>query len=179
VPAVLVLCLLPALPGCRGARTPEEACARILAGLREGDGDQVFEALLLSTQHSFYSVAKSHGQMRALIERSYPPAARAAALARLQPAGTGRDLFRRLYAGRFGADLQRRGGSGAPVVTAQGATATCRLPGKDPFQLARDDKGRWGLGELDREWEGAKLRAVHDLDTVRENVRLYQAARTP
>lgn len=166
--------------GCSAPRTPEAACARLISGVREGDGAQVFDALLKSTQWSLYSVAKSHAEMRDLIERTYPQAERQKALGRLLPGGaSGRDLFRSLYAARYEADLRRRVGPGAPEVQRDGEGATCRLPGKDPFRLGHDGEGRWGLVELDREWDQAKLRAVHDLDTVRDNARLYQGARGP
>lgn len=167
----LLACLPPA--------TPEAACERFLQGVREGDADTVFDALVKTTQWSFHTVAKNSRQMRDLIERTYPAAERRAALARL-PAGegNGKALFRALYPQRYAASFQRRLGQGAMSVTQKGPDrATCSRPGGEPFLLSRGPKGGWGMAELDDEWEQAKLRAVHDLTTVQENARLYKGGR--
>ena len=171
--------LLLALMGCSSA-TPESACARLLSGIREGDGAQVFDALLKSTRHSFYTVAQKHNQMRALIERDYPVEERRAALSRLLDGSSksGQDLFVRLYTTRLASDFQRRMGNRKPIISkVDEDQALCPKDGKEPFHLARDEKGRWGLSEFEREWDQAKLRAVHDLETVSDNARHYRQAR--
>ncbi len=165
------------LLACHRVPTPERACARFLQGVREGDAALVFDNLLQTTQWSIYTVAKVQAEMRALIQRSYPPAERQQALLRLpggEASGDGPALFRALYGPRYARDLQARLGSGAPQMTVQGEEATCRRAQGQAFRFARGPGGRWGLAELDGEWELAKVRAIHDLDTVRENARLYE-----
>jgi hypothetical protein len=148
--------------------------------VRLGDASAVFDALLLPTQWSLHTVAKSQREMRRLIERSYPERERAAALQRLLPsAADGRALFEILYPVRYKKDFQRRLGSGPITVTpaGSGAGAACVRAGGQPFRFAPDKKGRFGMSELDKEWELLAVRAVHDLATVRENARLYEGAR--
>ena len=54
-----------------------------------------------------------------------------------------------------------------------------RREGKKAFRVARAASGRWGIADLDSEWEQAQLRAVHDLDTIRKNVDLYKRVSAP
>ena len=77
----LLAVLLVGLPGCLGSRTPEAACEKFLQAIAEGDPSSVFDALLQTTQWSFYSVVKNHRKMRDLIKDSYPAAQQAAARA--------------------------------------------------------------------------------------------------
>lgn len=169
-------CLL----GCSSARTPEAACEQLLHALAEGDPSSVFDALLQTTQWSFHSVVKNHKKMHALIRESYPAAQQAAALGRLYgaEASSGRDLFVRLYPDRYEKDFTQRQGSGPMQVTpAAGGAAGERLCGRQggrPFMLKAAASGKWGMSELDREWDEAQLRAYHDLATVQKNAELYR-----
>jgi hypothetical protein len=169
--------------GCTRLRTPEAACELLLRGISEGDASSVFDALLVSTQWSFATVQKNHRAMRDLIKKSYPGEQQPAALARLYgaEADSGRDLFQDLYTERFQADFQARAGSGPPLASPDGDGALCQRqnkpPGAKPFRLGRMPDGRWGMMELDRDWDEAKLRAVHDLETVKKNAELFQKAR--
>lgn len=177
-PRVFVLVLaLAALPvGCQGYSDPEHACAAFMSAVHEQDAAAVFDSLLQTTQWSFHTVAKQQRNMRGLIASSYPREAQEAALARLLPeAGSGRDLFRLLYPKRHAEDFQRRLGHGAPHVQIEpsGSAASCAREKGRPFRFVRTESGRWGMSELDAEWDAAQLRAVHDFDTVRENARLY------
>lgn len=174
------------VPGCTRLRSPEAACELLVRGIAEGDASTVFEALLQSTQWSFETVQKNHRKMRDLINEHYPVEQRPAALARLygSEADSGRDLFQQLYTERYQADFQARAGSGPPRVqpgSDPDARADCQRQqppaGAAPFRLGRMPSGRWGLLELDREWDDAKLRAVHDLETVKKNAELFQQAR--
>lgn len=175
-------CLLCAavLPGCQRARTPEALCARLIQGVREGDAKEIFDSLLKSTQWSLYSVARSQRQMRDLIEDHYPKAERPAALLRLLhgEARDGRELFQALYRERYEDTFRRRLAAGPLQVQGAEGSFTCKAQGGAPFPLRKDAEGRLGMSELDREWELAKERAAHDLQTVRENARLYQGARS-
>ena len=172
--------LLLGLLGCSGNRTPEAACEHLLRALSEGDASAVFDALLQPTQWSFYTVAKNHRRMRELIRASYPPEQQAAALGRLYgaDASSGRALFLRLYPERYEKDYNQRLGTGPMQVTAttnsdSGAPRRlCAQKGGQPFVL-QAVAGKWGLAELDREWDEAQLRTFHDLATVQKNAELY------
>lgn len=174
--------LLCGLPGCHASRTPEAACEKLLQAIAEGDPSSVFEALLQTTQASFYSVAKNHRKMRELIRDSYPAAQQAAALGRLYAAeaGSGRDLFVGLYAQRYEQDFNRRLGTGPMHLTAQEPgpgglpRQLCARKSGQPFLLQATATGKWGMAELDREWDEAQLRTFHDLATVQKNAELYR-----
>ncbi len=172
--------LLLALGGCAGKNTPEAACEQLLRAVAEGDASAVFDSLLQTTQWSFYSVVKNHRKMRDLITDSYPATQQAAALGRLYgaDASNGRELFVRLYPERYEKDFSARLGPGAPQLgdaPAGPAGAPRRLcsRGGSPFMLQVAASGRWGMAELDREWDEAQLRAFHDLATVQKNAELY------
>lgn len=169
-----------AATGCAGKNTPEAACEQLLHAVAEGDASAVFDSLLQTTQVSFFSVAKNHRKMRDLITDSYPAAQQAAALGRLYgaDAGSGRELFARLYPERYEKDFSARLGSGALQVAAAppgpaGAPRRLCSRGGPPFILQATAAGRWGMAELDREWDEAQLRAHHDLATVQKNAELY------
>lgn len=174
--------LLVGLAGCFGSRTPEAACEKLLQAISEGDPSSVFDALLQTTQWSFYSVAKNHKKMRELIRDNYPAAQQGAALGRLYgaDASSGRDLFVRLYPERFEKDFTTRLGTGPMRITTveggAGAAALrfCSRQGGRPFMLQATSSGKWGMSELDREWDEAQLRAYHDLETVKKNAELYR-----
>lgn len=176
----LVCAFLFAAAGCAGKNTPEAACEQLLHAIDEGDASAVFDSLLQSTQVSLFSVAKNHRKMRDLIMDSYPAAQQAAALGRLYgaDAGSGRELFVRLYPERYEKDFSARRGPGALQVAAAppgpaGAPRRLCSRGGPPFILQATAAGRWGLAELDREWDEAQLRAHHDLATVQKNAELY------
>jgi hypothetical protein len=57
------------------------------------------------------------------------------------------------------------------------ATATMWRNGGSVFHFARDKENRWGLADLDGEWDAAKLRATHDLEQVRQNAETYRKSR--
>jgi len=182
-----------AVAGCAGKSTPEAACEQLLHAVAEGDASAVFDSLLQTTQWSFYSVAKNHRKMRDLIKDSYPAAQQGVALGRLYgaDAGSGRDLFVRLYPERYEKDFTARLGPGAMQVAAApsepagpagparpagpaGAPRRLCSRGGPPFMLQATTAGRWGMAELDREWDEAQLRAYHDLATVQKNAELYR-----
>jgi hypothetical protein len=122
--------------------------------------------------------------MRELIETSYPKSEQPAALARLYGAGvdSGRELWARLYSERYAQSFADRQGTGTVKVTPSSERPDERLCGREgrkPFHLARAASGRWGIADLDGEWEQAQLRAVHDLDTIQKNADLYQRVQAP
>jgi len=184
-PFVSAVSLSLLLLGC-SRKTPEAACEQLVHALADGDASAVFDSLLQTTQWAMYTVQKNHTQMRSLITQSYPPEQRPAALSRLvgAEADSGRDLFIRLYPTRYERSMQARLGSSPgtlePTIEAMSSSATgakrarCQLGTGQSFELQQAASGRWGLAELDREWQEAELRAVHDLATVEKNAQLYR-----
>jgi hypothetical protein len=169
---------------CQPSRTPEGACEHLLRAISEGDASAVFDALMPPTQWSFDTVVKNHRRMRELILASYPAELQAAALGRLYgaEASSGRDLFGRTYPERYEKDFSRRLGSGpmqlgpAPSSDSGAPRRLCARQGGQPFVL-QAAAGKWGLVELDREWDEAQLRTFHDVATVQKNAELYQGVR--
>ncbi len=167
---------LSGMSGCGRNKTAESACASLRDAVLEADGIAVYDALLQNTQWSVSTVQKLHREMGDSIHRHYPAPEQAAALARLYAADaeSGRELFLQLYAERYAADFRERVSEQMPVRTVGPKEATCGPESGRPFRLALGQDGKWGLSELDREWEDAKLRAYHDLETVKKNVDLYK-----
>lgn len=168
--------------GCQPSKSPEQACKNFLRAVAEGDAPAIFEQLSQPTQWAMFAVQKHQTRMRDLVRTSYPATEQAAALSRLYAAeaDSGRDLFSRLYGERYAATFSARLGSGAAQVEvlADGAAMNCRRtvsPGP-PFHFVRDRAGRYALSELASEWEGAQLRATHDLATVEKNAEIYRHA---
>lgn len=171
------------LAACRHPRTPEQACEDFLRAVSEGDGGSVFDSLLETTRWAFFTVQKNHREMRQLVGDTYPPAERTAALARLYGADaeSGRDLFIQIYPERYAAAWTSRLGSGEPrLVPSPDSTAgqasefLCQRSSGQPFRIRRTASGKWGMSELNSEWEQAQLRAIHDLETVKKNADLYR-----
>ncbi len=171
---------LLAMSACGRNKTAESACASLRDAVLEADGIAVYDALLQNTQWSVSTVQKLHREMGDSIHHSYPAKEQAAALARLYAADaeSGRELFLQLYAERYAADFRERVSEQMPVRTVGPKEATCGPESGRPFRLALGLDGKWGLSELDREWEDAKLRAYHDLETVKKNVDLYKRVGT-
>lgn len=172
--------------GCAKTSTPEAACESFFAALAEGDAGAAFDNLIESTQWSFATVQKNHRRMRELIESSYPPAEKPAALARLYGAsdGSGRDLWARLYSERYSQFFaERQGASGDAIKVTPSSEhpgeRLCGREGRKPLRVARAASGRWGIADLDSEWEQAQLRAVHDLETIQKNADLYKRVQAP
>lgn len=169
------------LCGCLRPSTPEAACESFLRALGEGDAGALFDGLLESTQWAFSTVQKNHRRMRKLIEAGYPRSEQPAAQSRLYgaDADSGKELFMKLFPDRYAAAWNARLGTGDPVVRPSAehpGELLCQRASGAPFRLARAPSRRWGVADLDAEWDQAQLRAVHDLETVSKNAELYKGA---
>ncbi len=183
--------LLPllSLPACQDppARSAEEAYLRVLKACDKSDAARLFDALDTPTQWSIESVQRDQREMRRRILESYPEPDRGRALARIpaaceEPEEHPRRYFRRLDDSAdvlAGICKRMYAGSGQPVGSVRGVAGTADVwrEGGSVFHFARDNDGRWGFAELRDEWEQAKLRATHDVETVRANQALYQQRR--
>jgi hypothetical protein len=184
--ALLVPLALLFLAACRigSAATPDDAYLLVLKACDKGDPAYLFDALDTPTQWSIETVHHAQREMRQLIFETYPPEDKARVLARIPEAAEEEEDHARRYYRRLDgsqtvlADLKKRiyAGTGKPTGTVdhQAKTATVWREGGSVFHFARDDKGRWGLAELRSEWDHTKLRAIHDLETVRKNAALYR-----
>ena len=183
-PAALLLaagCLDPP------AHSPEDAYLQVLSACEKGDAARLFDALDTPTQWSIESVQHDQREMRQLILSDYPPGERERALARIPAAAEEDDHHPRRYFRRLEgtaerlADVKRRMflGTGQPVgaTRVNEGTADVWRTGGSVFHFARDAAGRWGFSELREEWESAKVRSNHDVDTVRQNAALYRQRR--
>lgn len=184
LPLLFALLGCLALGGCRHPRTPEQACEDFLRAVSEGDGGGVFDSLVETTRWAFYTVQKNHRKMRDLVGETYPPAERPAALARLYgaEADSGRDLFIQIYPERYAASWSSRLGTGELRVAPSPDKPTeylCQRASGQPFRISRSASGKWGMSELNAEWDQAQLRAVHDLETVQKNADLYRRLIAP
>ena len=167
----------------------EDAYMRLARAADKGDTARIFDALDTPTQWSIESVQHAQREMRTLILASYPPEEKARALARI-PAAAEEDeehprrYFRRIDTSQSVLDdvLHRiHVGEGKPVGTVDDRlrTATVWRAGGSIFHFAADKDGRWGWAEQREQWENNKLRATHDLETVRENAAIYEGQKPP
>lgn len=175
--------------GCQDkpAMTADDAYLLLEKACKKGDPARLFDQLDTKTQWSIETVQHAQREMKRLILTDYPPEARDRALARI-PAAADEDeehprrYFRRLDgANERLADIGKRlsVGTGRPVGTVDEVAGERRAifwrEGGSVLKFAADDKGRWGFVELRDEWELAKVRATHDLETVKDNAALYRA----
>lgn len=168
------------------AGTPPEAYMQLYAACAAKDAGRLYLALDTQTQWAIETVHRAQREMQHLIVDAYPPEARDQALSRLpaaceEPLDRPRRYYRRLdETAATLEDLARRLqlGAGKPVGSIDHRAGTAELwrEGGSVFHFARDDKGRWGYSELRAEWQRAQERALHDLDTVKENAALYRRA---
>lgn len=166
--------------------TAEDAYLHLAKACAKGDPARLFDALDTDTQWSIETVQHNQREMRRLVLESYPPEERDRALARIPEAVEEDEEHPRRYFRRLPdspaklAEVGRRMqlGEGRPVgsVDQKTWTATVWRTGGSILHFARDAKGRWGFSELRPDWEHAKLRATHDLETVRQNAALYRGA---
>lgn len=191
--ALLALALVgaPLAAGCRDlpASSPEEAYLRLLKACNDDDGGLLFDSLDTETQWSIESVHHAQRRMQRLIVESYPPSEHERALGRLPPAVAEAEEHPRRYFRRLPgvserlAEIKHRlyAGKGQPVGNVQKVAGTADVwrEGGSVFRFARDSKGRWGFAELRAEWEQAKVRALHDEETVAKNAELYRQRGRP
>ena len=188
---VAALWFLLAAAGCQDkpCESAEDAYVRLGMAVNKGDAARVFDDLDTPTQWSIESVQHAQRQMKQLILEAYPVDEQARALARIPPAAEEdeehpRRYFRRLEGvDEIVADVKHRMhvGQGQPVGSVDDRTrsATVWRAGGSIFRFAADKDSRWGWSELREQWENAKVRATHDLETVQQNAALYRGQKPP
>jgi hypothetical protein len=153
--------LLLALGCARGPKSPEEASSRLSAAIQQGDAAAAYDLLDQETRWSIDSVWKYHQQCLSAIEESYPTEAQARESRRFIDAASARDFLK-----------------GHEERYHELSALAPKLAQPRAGDFATDAHGRWGYAGLRGQWEDAKQRASHDLETVRASAAAYkQAAR--
>jgi len=153
----LVAIALVAVACSRGARTPDEALARLRDAAERGEAAQAFDLLDEQTRWSIESTWKYQQLCFKVIEEDYPGEAQAQALGRLIDADSPAGFFR-AYEARYH----------------QLAGLRARLATAGVKDFVRDRWGRYGYVGLREPWEDIKQRASKDLETVRRDAQTYQ-----
>lgn len=131
----------------RGAKSPEEGRALVAAG----DPRVIYDLTDTPTRWSIDATFKYHQQALSAIEESYPSELQAREKARFVDGDDVRG-FLAAYDARY-------------RVIASGD--------KNAFV---QESGRWRWSGMRTQWDDIKLRASHDLDTVRESAAAYKRA---
>jgi hypothetical protein len=171
-----------ALGGCAPkAKTPEEAYRRFSQAVRSGDGGALFDAVDPNTRWAWMSVQKWHREAYDIVLSNFPEGpARERELRRFQAGATatsGRELFRAEVAGTLpllaplvAADAK------IEVDATMGDQAAAVLVSGIRVSLRRGGNGAWGFAGLAAQAEEQKIRAYHDLETVRASAADYERA---
>lgn len=188
--AVLVLACLASVPGCRKARTPDEAFRRFQDGVNAGDPGALFDALDQSSRWAWMTVQKSHREAYDIILSNYPEGPeRERELRRFERGatlGSARELFieevGRAAIGKFARPMP------AAVrfdLGSDGKDATAVLPsgapggsGETRLVFRRGPDGYWGYAGFADDAEQRQKRALGDVDVVRVNAADYERAAT-
>src|SRR5262245_40010252 len=140
---------------CTGPKTPEEAQAAVRAAAERGDTNAIYDLVDKSTRGSIDATFRYHQQSLATIEESYPLEAQGREKTRFVDGEDARTFFA-AHEARY------------RLIRAAAAKA-----GRADFVAER---GRWRWSGLRATWEDNKLRASHDLETVRESAAAYKRA---
>lgn len=172
--------------GCgSGAKTPEQAYERLAQAVGARDGARLYDALDLQTRWSWMSVQKAHRESYDIILSNFPEGAERERHLRRCTAGALAQDARQLFAGQMQAPAWEAlaaslPASGAPAGAAAVQGDEVQLTGAAgrplPFRRGPEGRGGWGYAGLAREAEDQKLRALADLDLVRNSAADYERA---
>jgi hypothetical protein len=166
--------------GCwhRPARSPAAAYERFAAAVRAGDAAALYRALDQPSQWSVISTQRYYREIVALVSQGYPPEARQRELQRVAGAEGSRPpaFFATQSARRSNVWLSRyAAGLGAVTrVEEAGPRATVHTDQGGRYEFGYTQPHGWGFAGLRTELEELKGRASHDVDTARENVKIYE-----
>lgn len=179
VPAVLVV--LAACGGRPDPRTLEGATAYAAQAIEEDDRSRLFKVIDARARHAMISIVADRERARSIIERSYPPEERAAALASLGDAAEARDA-QEFFARRCNAACvaEIRDALGAPTsVRQEGRVAVVRTTRERELRwYRRNDTDWWGLEWHTQELVDERDRANRDVAAIEENARTYERRRS-
>jgi len=140
-----------------GAKSPEEARARLRSALERGEAAAVFDLLDQETRWSIESTWKYHQRCLRLIEENYPPEEQGRAAGRFLDADRPA-AFLAAYDARY------------QVL----AGLRPRLGALAPGDFAIEKNKRWGYTGLRAQWGDIKQRASKDAETVERNATAYE-----
>ena len=184
--AMIMALVLGALAGCaRGPKTPEQAFQKLEVAIAAGDAVAFYQLLDQETQWAIQSTLRDQRLMRTIISAKYPEAEAHKALARLG-AAVEKDpaqYFKRINDERHIVQAYRKrlGSVSGPIknkIDGPDDEWVARQDGM-PFHFHKNKNRTWGFEELRGDWKAEQERAVHALETVKENAKLYEKAGTP
>ena len=166
------LLLLAALAGTlagsacrRGARSEEQARARLAEAVKARDGEKLYAALDLPTRHSWMSIRRAHREAYDIILSNFPEGPeRERQIARYEPAALSENEAA-LFAEQLTAARWRELDA---VLTGPAAK----------LELRKSDDGTWGFAGFAAESEERKRRAAADLDLIRSSAADFERAAT-
>lgn len=162
-------------PACKGRsghsakKTPRELVAALRKAARAGDFKAVYGLLDESSRWSVMSIFQAQQRARALVRKHYPAERQAAELRRTHLVATAADP--EAYFAAYGRErrlLERLRDLPAAVAAAVDAGSA-----SSPAWLCKEREG-WVYCGLRGELEQLKLRAVRDLETLREGLDLQR-----
>jgi hypothetical protein len=172
-----------ALAGCAGgAPTPQEAHQRLVAAVGARDGARLFDALDLSTRHSWMSIQRAERETYDIILSNFPEGPERDRLLRRCQAGALSENARALFARQLppAAWDQLAGvlpSTGAPQVVSPDQVVLADASGRK-LDYRRAGRRGWGFAGLADEAEDLKRRALADLDLVRSSAADFERAAT-
>ncbi len=161
-------------------RTLEGATAYAAEAIAEGDTTRLYRVIDSRARAAMISIVTDRLRAREIIERSYPEAERAAAVAALCDAAEVRDapgLFVRRCDSRCIASI--RDSLGAPTeVRMEGRVAVVRTPRERELRWYRKtDADWWGLEWNTQALSDERERANRDVAAIEENARTFERRR--
>lgn len=184
----LVSLLLLSTVGCggRGARTPAEAHARLVAAVTAHDPAKLWDALDQDTRWSWMTIQRSWREAYDITQSVVPEGAeRERLLGRFEP-GAASENAGTLFARTLTEDdwktvqaLIAAAGSRLPEATATGETAKLDTPaGPLVYRKAHNRYWGWGFTGLSARADELKRLASADLERMRNDAADYERAAT-
>ncbi len=162
-------------------KSPRGSYYRVMSAVNRGEAEAVFPYIETEAQHAAFSIGKYTRQAMAVVERSYPEAARHAELARLRPLATvepGPGVFA-WYSEQHGWMARlRQDLSGVKAVEVNGDRATIETARGTRYPFRRRDTGMWGLTLFTARLVTDANKAARDLEQIQAAAADYEAGRS-
>jgi hypothetical protein len=185
-PFLILLLLVCASCGARGARTPAEAGARLSAAVAAHDSAMLWNALDQDTRWSWMTIQRAWRECYDITQSVVPEGPeRIRLIARFEPGATSENaqaLFTKMLAPEDWAAAQAllsAAGSRLPELTPSGETGEiATTAGALVFRKAHNRYWGWGFSGLADRAEQVKRTASADLERMRSDAADYERAAT-